>query len=235
MPWTGSIGHDELEDEANAPIGAAAALAKALGAEKALKPMKQDADKFAAMRPNLPHFLALRAFEIIYKKELLHEDWQRYGWQIAPADKPDEEAAEEIENLKELCDKIRIGLIEQQGRTLKKAQTRESEGEIEEITNPFQAARAAKDLLERLLGKDYLAEQSEEFFTAWAADKSAENPGVRSVVRSQLLQIAVSDKECWQQIERMKALKFLAGKPDTDSDTFWQSARATSGSSRILS
>ena len=212
---------DELEDEASAPIGAAAALAKALGAEKALKPMKQDADKFAAMRPNLPHFLALRAFEIIYKKELLHEDWQRYGWKIAPADKPDEEAAEEIEGLKELCDKIRIGLIEQQGRTLKKTKTRESEGELDEITNPFQAARAAKLQLERVLGKDYLSKQDANFYTAWAADKSAENPGVRSVVRSQLLQIAVSDPDCWKQIERMKALKFLAAKPDGDSDTFW--------------
>ena len=212
---------DELEDEANAPIGAAAALAKALGAEKALKPMKQDADKFAAMRPNLPHFLALRAFEIIYKKELLHEQWQRYGWQIEQAPKPDEIAAEELETLKTLCDKIRISLIEQQGRTLKKTQTRESEGEIEEITNPFQAARAAKHLLEKLLGKDYLSKQSEEFYTAWAADKSAENPGVRSVVRSQLLQIAVSDPDCWQQIERMKALKFLAGKPDPESEVHW--------------
>ena len=53
---------DELADETNAPMGAAAALAKALGAQKALKPMQQDTDKFAAMRPNLPHFLALKAF-----------------------------------------------------------------------------------------------------------------------------------------------------------------------------
>ena len=144
---------DELADEANAPIGAAAALAKALGAEKALKPMKQEAEKFAGMRPNLPHFLALRAFEIIFKKELLHEDWQRYGWKIAQADKPDEEEAEEIAQLKEFCDKVRIGLIGQQGRTLKKTKTRESEGELDEITNPFQAARAAKASARKTAGQ----------------------------------------------------------------------------------
>ena len=211
----------ELEDDANTPIGAAAALAKALSAEKALKPMRQDAEKFAAMRPNLPYFLALRAFEIIYKKELLHEDWQRYGWQVEQAGKPDKAEAKELETLKALCDKIRIGLIEQQGRTLKKTKTRESEGDIEEINNPFQAARAAKLQLEKLLGKDYLSQKSEQFFTAWAADKSAENPGVRAVVRSQLLRIAVSDPECWEQIERMKALKFLAGKPGADDELFW--------------
>ena len=212
---------DELADEANAPIGAAAALARALGAEKALKPMQQDAEKFAAMRPNLPYFLALRAFEIIYKKELLHEDWERYGWQVTQAGKPDEAEAAELETLKVLCDKIRIGLIEQQGRTLKKTKTRESEGELDEINNPFQAARAAKLQLEKLLSKDYLAEQDADFYTAWGADKSASNPGVRSVVRAQLLQMAISDPDCWQQIERMKGLKFLSGKPDPDSEQFW--------------
>ncbi|MGB3298661.1 MAG: DEAD/DEAH box helicase, partial [Phormidesmis sp.] len=214
--WAG-----ELADEANAPIGAAAALAKALGAEKALKPMQEDAEKFAAMRPNLPHFLALRAFEIIYKKELLHEDWQRYGWQITQAGKPDENEAAALEVLKVLCEKIRVGLIEQQGRTLKKTKTRESESELDEINNPFQAARAAKLQLEKLLGKDYLAKQDADFYTAWGADKSASNPGVRSVIRAQLLQIALSDPDCWQQIERMKGLKFLSGKPDPDSEQFW--------------
>ncbi|MGI8933417.1 MAG: hypothetical protein ACR2FS_05025 [Phormidesmis sp.] len=212
---------DELADEANAPIGAAAALAKALGAERALKPMMQDAEKFAAMRPNLPHFMALKAFEIIFKRELLKADWQRYGWQVRKMPKPDLIAAEELKSLQELDQKIKIGLIEQKGRTLKKAKTRESEGDIDEINNPFQAARAAKLKIERLLGKNYLSQQSSEFFTAWVADKSANNPGVRAVVRSQLLQIAVTDPDCWQQVEQMKALKFLAGKPDADSDLFW--------------
>ncbi len=211
----------ELEDEANAPMGAAAALAKALGAEKALSPARQDAAKFAAMRPNLPHFMASKAFEIIFKKELLHEDWQRYGWDVSPAPEMDKAQAEQAHQLHSFCDNVRIGLIEQQGRTLKKTKTRQSEGELDEINNPFQAARAAKAQLERLLGKDYLARQDSNFFTAWSADKSASNPGVRAVVRSQLLQIAISDPECWQQIERMKALKFLAGKPDADSEQFW--------------
>ena len=212
---------NELEDEANAPMGAAAALAKALGAEKALSPARQEAAKFAAMRPNLPHFMASKAFEIIFKKELLHEDWQRYGWDVSPAPEMDKEQAEQAHQLHRFCDQVRIGLIEQQGRTLKKTKTREAEGELDEINNPFQAARAAKAQLEKLLGKDYLAQQDSEFFTAWSADTSASNPGVRAVVRSQLLQIALSDPECWQQIEQMKALKFLAGKPDTDSEQFW--------------
>ncbi len=214
--WT-----DELEDEANAPMGAAAALAKALGAEKALKPMMQEAEKFAGMRPNLPHFMASKAFEIVFKKELLHEDWERYGWNVSSSPALDKDQAEQTHRLHIFCEKVRIGLIEQQGRTLKKTQTREAEGELDEIDNPFQAARAAKAQLEKLLGKDYLSQRNSEFFTAWSADKSASNPGVRSVVRSQLLQIAISDPECWQQIERMKALKFLAGKPDADSDLFW--------------
>ena len=112
---------DELEDEASAPIGAAAALAKALGAEKALKPRKQEADKFAAMRPNLPHFLALKAFEIIYKKELLHEDWQRYGWEVLEAiAQTRRRSGEEIAQLKELCDKISIGLIRTAGPNAQK-------------------------------------------------------------------------------------------------------------------
>ena len=212
---------DELADDANAPIGAAAALAKALGAEKALQPRQQEAEKFAGMRPNLPHFMALKAFEIVFKKELLHEDWQRYGWEVLEAIAPTDDEAEQIAQLKEFCDKVRIGLIRQEGRTLKKTKTRESEGELDEINNPFQAARAAKAQLERLLGKGYLSQQNSDFFTAWAADKSADNPGVRSVVRSQLLQIATTDPDCWQQIERMKALKFLAGKPDADSDSHW--------------
>ncbi len=212
---------DALADEASAPMGAAAALAKALGAEKALRPMAQDADKFAAMRPNLPHFMALKAFEIIYKKELLHEDWQRYGWEISQAHVPDKVEAEKLKELKELTEKITIGLIEQRGRTMRKTRTREAEGDIGEINNPFQAARAAKHQLERLLGKGYLSGQSNDFFTAWEADKAASNPGVRSVVRAQLLAIAIDDPDCWQQIERMKALKFLAGKPDPESDLFW--------------
>ena len=211
----------ELSDEANAPIGAAAALAKALGAERALKPVQDEQEKFAGMRPNLPHFLALKAFEIIFKKELLHAEWQRYGWKVQPPIKPNDLELEEIDALKEKCDRIQIGLIEQQGRTLKKTQTRESEGEIEEINNPFQAARAAKQQIEKVLGKEYLSQQSEGFYTAWISDKSAENPGVRAVVRSQLLQIATTDPDCWQQIERMKALKFLAGKPTADEDLLW--------------
>jgi hypothetical protein len=212
---------DELADDANAPMGAAAALAKALGATKALKPMEQESEKFAAMRPHLPHFLALKASEIIFKKELLHEDWERYGWQVSQAAKPDPIEAEQIAELESLVQSIRIGLIRQQGRTFKKTRTREAEGELDEINNPFQAARAAKSQLERLLGKDYLTKQNDDFYTAWAADKSSDNPGVRSVVRSQLLAIAISDPDCWQQIERMKALKFLAGKPDPDVDEFW--------------
>lgn len=212
---------EELSDHADAPIGAAAALAKALGAEKALKPLREDAQKFMAMRSNLPHFLALKSFEIIYKRELLREDWRRYGWQVAQVAKPDKTEAKQLESLQAFCEKIRIGLIKQQGRSLKKTQTRESEGDIEEINNPFQAARATKLQLEKLLGKDYLAAQDSNFFTAWAADKSAANPGVRSVVRSQLLQLAVSDPDCWQQIEKMKAFKFLAGKPAAGSETLW--------------
>ena len=183
--------------------------------------MKEDAQKFTAMRSNLPHFLALKSFEIIYKKELLREDWQRYGWRIVQVVKPDKTETKQLAGLQDFCEKVQIGLIEQQGRSLKKTQTRESEGDIEEINNPFQAARAAKLQLEKLLGKDYLAAQDNKFFTAWAADKSAANPGVRCVVRPQLLQLAVSDPECWQQIERMKALKFLAGKPEAGSETFW--------------
>ena len=214
--WSG-----ELDNEARAPMGAAAALAKALGAEKALKPMQQEAEKFAAMRPHLPHFLALKALEIIYKKELLHEDWRHYGWEVSAVAKPDKVQAEKLKELKVFCEKVTIGLIEQQGRTLKKTQTRASESDFDEINNPFQAARAAKFQLEKLLGKDYLVQQDSEFFTAWGADKSAKNPGVRAVVRSQLLQIAISNPECWRQIEQMKALKILAGKPNTDSDLFW--------------
>lgn len=213
--------HDELADEANAPMGAAAALAKALGATKALDPAKREAEKFAAMRPNLPHFLALKGFEIIFKKELLHEDWERYGWDVSEAPKPDKEEKKQLSALKEFCDQVRIGLIKQEGRTLKKTQTRESEGELDEINNPFQAARAAKQQIEKILGKGYLSQQNEEFFTAWVADKTANNPGVRSVIRSQLLNIAVAAPECWEQIERMKALKFLAGKPEADSELFW--------------
>ena len=212
---------EELADEANAPMGAAAALARALGAEKALKPMQQNAEKFAAMRPNLPHFLALKAFEIIFKKELLHEDWQRYGWEVSAVAKPDKVQADQLKELKTFCEKVAIGLITQQGRTLKKTQTRASESDFDEINSPFQAARAAKFQLEKLLGKDYLAQQDSEFFTAWGADKSATNPGIRAVVRSQLLQIAITDPDCWRQIEQMKALKVLAGKPDTNSDLFW--------------
>ena len=33
--------------------------------------------------------------------------------------------------------------------------------------------------------------------------------------------MAITDPDCWRQIEQMKALKFLAGKPDADSDLFW--------------
>ena len=212
---------DELENEANAPMGAAAALAKALGAEKALKPMQQEAEKFAGMRPNLPHFMASKAFEIIFKKELLHEDWERYGWNVLASPALSKDEAEQAHQLHIFCDQVRVGLIEQRGRTLKKTQTRAAEGELDEVDNPFQAARAAKAQLEKLLGKDYLSQQNSEFFTAWSADKSASNPGVRSIVRAQLLKIAISDPDCWQQIERMKALKFLAGKPDADSDLFW--------------
>ncbi|MEL6879072.1 MAG: DEAD/DEAH box helicase [Cyanobacteria bacterium J06607_10] len=212
---------EELDSEANAPMSAAAALGKALGAEKALNPMKGEAEKFAAMRLNLPHFLSLKAFEIVYKKELLLEDWQRYGWQVSTAPPLEKEQLEQLQDLKALCEKIKIGLIEQTGRVLKKAKTRESEEEIEEIDNPFQAARAAKLQLEKLLGKDYLSKQDDQFYTAWGADKSANNPGVRGVVRSQLLAIATNDPECFQQIERMKALKFLAGKPATESDNSW--------------
>ena len=212
---------DELADEAHAPMGAAAALARALGAEKALKPLQQEAEKFASMRPNLPHFLALKAFEIIFKRELLHEDWQRYGWEISAVAKPDKVQAAKLKELKTFCEKVTIGLIEQQGRTLKKTKTRASERDFDEINNPFQAARAAKFKLERLLGKDYLAQQDSQFFTAWGADKSAHNPGVRAIVRSQLLQIAVTDPDCWRQIEQMKALKFLAAQPDPDSDLAW--------------
>ncbi|PZO20378.1 MAG: hypothetical protein DCF25_06620 [Leptolyngbya foveolarum] len=212
---------DELANDANAPMGAAAALAKALGAEKALKPMQQEAEKFAGMRPHLPHFMALKAFEIIFKKELLHEDWERYGWHVSAAPEMDKAQAEQAHQLHLFCDQVRIGLIEQQGRTLKKTRTREAEGELDEINNPFQATRATKAQLEKLLGKDYLSQQDSDFFTAWSADKSANNPGIGSVVRSQLMQIAISAPESWQQIERMKALKFLAGKPDPDSDLFW--------------
>ena len=212
---------DELANDADAPMGAAAALAKALGADKALHPMKQAIEKFAGMRPNLPHFLALKAFEVIFKRELLHEDWQRYGWTVSPAAKPSAEEAEQLTALKGQCDRIRIGLIEQQGRTLKKTRTRDTEGDIEEVNNPFQAARAAKLQLEKLIGKDYLSQQNDKFFTAWAADKSASNPGIRAVVRAQLLKLAVLDPECWQQIERMKALKFLASKPETEHEPFY--------------
>ena len=212
---------DELANDADAPMGAAAALAKALGADKALHPMKQAIEKFAGMRPNLPHFLALKAFEVIFRRELLHEDWQRYGWTVSPAAKPDAAETEQLNALKEQCDLIRIGLIEQQGRTLKKARTRDAEGDIEEVNNPFQAARAAKLQLEKLLGKNYLSQQDNKFFTAWAADKSASNPGIRAVVRAQLLKLAVLDPECWQQIERMKTLKFLSGKPEAHSEPFY--------------
>ena len=215
---------NELADESSAPIGAAAALAKALGAEKALNPLKQETEKFTAMRPHLPHFMALKAFEIIFRKELLNEDWTQYGWEVTSAPALDVEQGQQRQQLQTFCEKVQIGLIEQQGRTLKKTKTRDLEGELDEISNPFQAARAAKLNLERLLGKDYLSQQGNDFFTAWGADKSANNPGVRAVVRSQLLQIAIADPECWHQIERMKALKFLAGKPaaDTsDSSPFW--------------
>ena len=212
---------EQLADAADAPMGAAAALAKALSAEKALKPMQQDAEKFTAMRPNLPHFLALKAFEIIFKKELLREDWQRYGWSVLAIAKPDKAEIEKLQPLKIFCEKVTIGLIEQAGRTLKKTKTRASDADFDEISNPFQAARAAKFQLEKQLGKDYLSQQNSEFFTAWVADKSANNSGIRAIVRSQLLQIAVIDPDCWEQIERMKALKFLAGKPDAESDLFW--------------
>lgn len=212
---------EELADEANAPMGAAAALAKALGAEKALDPIKQDAEKFAGMRPNLPHFMSLRAFEIIYKRELLHEDWARFGWSVSEVEKPNGEEKEQLAFLKEFCDKVRIGIVQQEGRTLKKVKTREAEGELDEISNPFQAMRARKAYLEKLLGKDYLSEQNAEFYAAWFADNSGSNPGARAVVRSQLLQIAINEPEAWKQIEHAKTLKFLAGKPDPESDLHW--------------
>ncbi len=215
---------NELADESSAPVGAATALAKALGAEKALNPLKQETEKFTAMRPHLPHLMAIKAFEIIFRKELLAEDWARYGWEVAPAPALDLEQSKQRQQLQVFCEKVQIGLIEQQGRTLKKTRTRASESELDEISNPFQATRASKLNLERLLGKDYLLQQDSQFFTAWSADKSANNPGIHSVVRSQLLSIALSDPECWQQIERMKALKFLAGKPEVnagDEELFW--------------
>ena len=96
------------------------AVAKALGAEKALDPIKQDAEKFAGMRPNLPHFMSLKVFEIVYKKELLHEDWARFGWAIREVGRPDKAEQKQLDSLKTFCDKIRIGLIKQVGRTLKK-------------------------------------------------------------------------------------------------------------------
>ena len=213
---------EELADELNAPMGAAAALAKALGAQKALSPMQQDADKFSAMRPHLSHFLALKAFEIIYKRELLREDWQCYGWQLYRAPEPDKKLGKQLQELATLSEKIKIGLIKQRGRTLKKARTRETDSDTDEVSNPFQAARVVKLQLEKLLGKKYLSQQDSQFHTAWVADKSASNPGVRSVVRSQLLAIAVSDPDCFEQIERMKALKFLAGKPDMADAEFWR-------------
>ena len=210
----------ELNDEATAPIGAAAGLAKALGAEKALNPMLQDVEKFTAMRPNLPHLLSLKAFDIIFKRELLREDWQRFGWQVRKIALPDKLAQKQIKKIRQVEEEIKVGLVQQRGRTFKKARTRESEDSSDEINNPFQAVRAAKQQLEKTLGKAYMAQQSEDFYTAWVADKSAHNPGVRSVVRSQLLHIALTDPECWQQIERMKALKFLIGKPDANSNVF---------------
>ena len=183
--------------------------------------MNQELEKFAGMRPNLSHFMALKTFEIVFKKELLHEDWKRFGWAVTNAGKPDAQQTQELEQLKAFCDRVRIGLIKQQGRTLKKTQTRDAESELDEINNPFQAVRAAKAQLEKRLGKDYLSQQDDQFFTACAADEAASNPGIRAVVRAQLLKIAVSDPNCWQQIDRMKALKFIAGKPDAEADLFW--------------
>lgn len=209
---------DELNSEAAAPIGAAAGLARALGAEKALKPIRREAEKFAKMRQNLPHLLALKAFEIIFRRELLREDWKQFGWEVHKIALPNKTEQKQIKKIRQLEEAIKIGLIEQRGRTFKKARTRNSEDSSEEINNPFQAIRIEKHQLEKVLGKTYLANQSEEFYTAWIADKGAHNPGVRSVIRSQLLDIALKDTECWRQIERMKALKLLVGKRNPNND-----------------
>jgi hypothetical protein len=212
----------ELSDASAAPMGAAAALAKALGAEKAIEPMRQDAEKFAGMRPDLPHFLALKAFETIFKKELLHEDWERFGWEVTQAPKPNGGEVLILRELKLFCDEVRVGLIRQKGSTLKKARTRDSEAELDEINNPFQAVRSVKAQLEKALGKEFLAAQDSDFYTAWAADKSADNPGIRGVVRSQLLAIAISNPDQWAKIEQAKALKFLAGTSVADATEKWQ-------------
>ena len=211
---------DELANTAAAPMGAAAALAKAIGAEKALTPLKQDAVALAAMRPELPNFMAANAFDVLFKHELLRDEWAGYGWAIEPAPQlmPDEH--EELAALKLFAEDISIGIERQQGRILKKARGAAAL-DTEEIAGPWQAARAAKGKLENSLGRAFLVGQGAEFYTAWAVDKSAANPGIRAVVRSQLLKFAVETPELFAELEQAKALKFLAGKPDSTKGEFW--------------
>ena len=213
---------DKLSKEEEAPIGAAAALAKALGAEKTLNPIQEEQKTRSEQRPELPYFLAIKAFNIFYKREKLRAEWLSYGWQVSIAAKPDDNTLNDIDKLKSLAENVQIKLVQQEGRTLKKARVRAEDSDIDEAVNPFQRMRARKAHYADIVGADFLKNQSEEFFIAWLADQSANNPGINAVVRSCLLNMAIERPEDFAQVERAKAIKFLAGKPSTQSGEFWE-------------
>ncbi|MEO1396472.1 MAG: DEAD/DEAH box helicase [Cyanobacteria bacterium J06634_5] len=213
---------EKLTTEEEAPIGAAAALAKALGAEKTLNPIQAEQKTRAEQRPELPCFLAIKAFNIFYKREKLRAEWLSYGWGISVAEKPDTDTLENIGELKNLAENVQIGLIRQDGRTLQKARVRPEDSDIDEAVNPFQRMRARKAHYVDIVGADFLKRQSEEFFIAWLSDQNANNPGINAVVRSCLLDMAIKQPDDFKQIERAKAIKFLAGKPRTQDGEFWE-------------
>ena len=203
---------ETLANEETAHIGAAAAMAKSLGAERALKPLADKTKVRAGLRPELPDFLAIRALDVFFKRERLTAEWLRYGWTVAEASAPSPEQEMQIAALRSQIEDIRIGLIRQDARITKKTRTRIDEDIEADISNPFQGARAKKAALESILSKEFLKAQNENFYTAVIADNSTNNPDIGTIRRGRLLAMAIERPAEFKRLTDAKAIKALAGK-----------------------
>ncbi|MEL7520000.1 MAG: DEAD/DEAH box helicase, partial [Cyanobacteria bacterium J06553_1] len=210
-----------LSDEANAPLGAALKLAKDLGAERALTSIESELKTRAAQRPELPAFLAIKAYDCIFKRLILNDEWRSYGWDIAEANEPTADEKASMAIIKGLREQITIDVTKQSGRTLAKAKPRDEDTLCDEATNPMQAVRMRKAKLGGLVGHTFIEGQDSEWFTAWVADKSGHNPGINAVVRSRTLAMAINRPDEFAQLYRAKALKFLAPKADPKDGEVW--------------
>ncbi len=205
---------DELAAKDAAPMGAAAGMAKALGVDKLISSMEKDRALNAELRPELHRFMALEAFDIFFKRELLHQEWNSYGWAVEPAPKMSPDELERCEEIKLSYEQIAIGQTKTQGKALHRANPTlaDHETEYDDAANLFQNFRIDRARLNETCGAAFLDGQNAEFFTAWFADESRSNPGLSSVVRSRLLMLAVEQPETFAILAQLKAFKFLAGK-----------------------